>query len=485
MKTSEDLHILIANISQEEKRFFRNSIKGTRDNIYLQLFETIEKQKDYDEQKIKKKLLLSDKALGNAKYYLFKLIIKCLRRKHEDIISSFKARSLLDEIEILYMKGLHDQALKAIGRIRKLSTKGQNQLELTRAIQFETIIMVNRLSGIKLLNYFEGAHHSLNGIYQNALQLCDLHLVQQKVMYLSREFGFNRSKPDELELRKLESHVSLRTEPSAENINSYILFHTCLAVIAKLKFDHETEAFHLKKVLDIMQANFSEENQLFTLISAHYNYTLSLVFSGRYEEAIKELGNLKKRGSKAPFAKEKIRMHSLILKGYLYNFSNRYGEGIADMEKEMAEKELENYAGDLHYVLYHLAVLHFETGNYKKSKSYLNKLFELQNELPALVYTNARILMLMVHAELDEKTLLASRLSSAKRIGKLEKGHYQTGELALDIFTRLLKNPEKKVSMFKASIPLYEKLLEDPFEKNGTRFLNFLGWMKEGAKLRV
>ena len=56
MKPSDELHLLIKNLSMSEKRYFkifssRHVIAG--ENNYIRLFDAIEKQEEYNEPKIK------------------------------------------------------------------------------------------------------------------------------------------------------------------------------------------------------------------------------------------------------------------------------------------------------------------------------------------------------------------------------------------------------------------------------------------------
>ena len=58
MKTSDNLYSLIKLLTQTEKRFFKLSAsihKGEK-NTYMRLFEVIDKQKQYNEGRIKEKL---------------------------------------------------------------------------------------------------------------------------------------------------------------------------------------------------------------------------------------------------------------------------------------------------------------------------------------------------------------------------------------------------------------------------------------------
>ena len=75
----DHLHRLISSMTKSEKRHFKiysnRHVKGNENN-YVRLFDLVEKQKKYDEEKIKKALHGSTfvKRLDVVKRYLFDLI---------------------------------------------------------------------------------------------------------------------------------------------------------------------------------------------------------------------------------------------------------------------------------------------------------------------------------------------------------------------------------------------------------------------------
>ena len=89
MKPSGELHQLIKNLSMSEKRYFkifssRHVIAG--ENNYIRLFDAIDKQEEYNEQKIK--TALSKEAfvshLPSEKHYLYNHVLDSLNAFHKD-----------------------------------------------------------------------------------------------------------------------------------------------------------------------------------------------------------------------------------------------------------------------------------------------------------------------------------------------------------------------------------------------------------------
>ena len=124
MNASEDLFQLIKSLSQNEKRYFRiyasaHILHGK--NNYMRLFEAIARQKIYDEKYIKQKFSRERfvKQLSVVKNYLYNLILKSLRNYHSSTSANAVLVNMLRDIEILYDKGLFQEAQKRIKKARR------------------------------------------------------------------------------------------------------------------------------------------------------------------------------------------------------------------------------------------------------------------------------------------------------------------------------------------------------------------------------
>ena len=115
MKPSTELFNLIKSLSKSEKRFFKlsSSLQSGEKN-YLKIFDYIEKQKDYDEEKLKDYFKKDTfiKHLPSEKNHLYKLILKSLRSYYseQDINSIIKQE--IKNVEILHKKALYKECKK-------------------------------------------------------------------------------------------------------------------------------------------------------------------------------------------------------------------------------------------------------------------------------------------------------------------------------------------------------------------------------------
>ncbi|HET6511856.1 MAG TPA: hypothetical protein VFH43_06670 [Candidatus Kapabacteria bacterium] len=125
---TDPLHELIRSLTPSEKRYFKLQNKsegGTKS--YLQLFDVLEQQTEYDELAIRKSLdgqkLLNQ--LHVAKNYLYKQILRSLRSFHAGSDSNTSPllafTEHLGDMSILHAKGLFDQSRKSLRKAQAIA----------------------------------------------------------------------------------------------------------------------------------------------------------------------------------------------------------------------------------------------------------------------------------------------------------------------------------------------------------------------------
>lgn len=128
MKPSEDLFHLIKSLTKSEKRYFKRFCMlytTEKKNNYLKLFDAIDKQKVYDENKLKNKFKSETfvKQLSVVKDYLSKLILRSLITVESKRNLYYELRQSVAECELLMLRGLYKQSYKKSRVIKKLSYK--------------------------------------------------------------------------------------------------------------------------------------------------------------------------------------------------------------------------------------------------------------------------------------------------------------------------------------------------------------------------
>lgn len=126
MKKNDDLFKLIKSLEKPEKGYFKKfaqTYSKTAEQQYLQLFDAMDAQKEYDEDAIIKKFRNTSLSsqISVAKNYLWELILKSQRAYRANTSKFMRLNALMENGEILFEKGLYQQALLTWERAKKLA----------------------------------------------------------------------------------------------------------------------------------------------------------------------------------------------------------------------------------------------------------------------------------------------------------------------------------------------------------------------------
>ncbi|WP_109833111.1 hypothetical protein [Reichenbachiella versicolor] len=120
--SSQPLHQLIHSLTKSEKRNFKLFVgrlnEGTEAK-FVQLFDALDKMSEYDEQLLRRKMNgLAGAKMANLKSHLYKQVLLVLRMSHMKSDVDIQLRENLDYVRLLYKKGLYDQSLKQLNKIK-------------------------------------------------------------------------------------------------------------------------------------------------------------------------------------------------------------------------------------------------------------------------------------------------------------------------------------------------------------------------------
>ena len=124
-RSSDILFQLVHSLVKAEKRNFKLYIKrssANKDLKIIELFDAIDKLKEYDEAVLLQKLTSIKKPqLANTKAHLYKQLLASLRLLKSAESIDLQLHEQLDYARILYNKGLYMQSLKILERAKELA----------------------------------------------------------------------------------------------------------------------------------------------------------------------------------------------------------------------------------------------------------------------------------------------------------------------------------------------------------------------------
>ncbi|MBK9193230.1 MAG: hypothetical protein IPM77_17990 [Crocinitomicaceae bacterium] len=261
--SSEHLFRLIKSLSKSEKRQFRlisMRLSDSQDKKFLRLFEVIDQQNKYDEQKILKKIPeIPRTQLPNQKAHLNYLLMKSLRF-HES--KNDTRRIVITQIEnahILYNKCLYNDALQVIEKAKKKAIEFERHELLLELIQLEKKAMrqamksnmeersdiliqetTQTLKSIQYISQFSNLSFKLNTYYQKQ--------------------GFIRTRQD---LDKMERYLKKNLPYYQEDkLSTNEKIHLYTVLTGYYLFIHDFRKAHqlAKKWIDLFDQNHNERS---------------------------------------------------------------------------------------------------------------------------------------------------------------------------------------------------------------------------------
>jgi len=140
-RSADILFQLIQSLEKAEKRHFKLYIKrsSSREDLkIIQLFDAIDKSKDYVEKQVIKKLPYIEKPqFANLKAHLYKELLASLRLLKSTESIDLQLHEQLDYARILYNKGLFLQSLKILEKVKDLAKTYHQESFLIQVISLE------------------------------------------------------------------------------------------------------------------------------------------------------------------------------------------------------------------------------------------------------------------------------------------------------------------------------------------------------------
>ncbi len=492
-ESSDVLFQLIRSLTKSEKRYFKlfANRSGDPENMkFVKLFNLIEKQTVYDEEKIlAKEISLKPEQISNMKAHLYKQILQSLKLCNNNHVIDFQIRDHIDHAQLLYNKCLYQQCVKLIDKAKKLAMRNDRSVLLLEILELEKLVVSQTIASnnekrvselvteteivaesIKNINIFSNLAIKLNSYYINS--------------------GFIRNKKD------------------FERVERF--FYTSLP-----RYEEEKLSFHEKLYLYYSYVGYCFYIQDF---DRGYDYARRWVqlfdshpemIEPKLEMYIKGLNNLMVAQSKllkyAEFLETNKKLENisflpnifltdhitLTLFKYSYTHAiNRHfmlgdfkgGITLVQNIKDGLDKFISKL--DKHSVLifyYKIACLYFGSDNYRQALVWLNKIINSKAvDLREDIHSFARILNLICHFELGNTDLVEYQVKSTYRF-LLNKGNLGIFQKIILRFLKKLTgeiNDQNLIPAFKA---LKEELLpiaESPYDKKAFIYFDIISWLE-------
>lgn len=482
MKPSEDLFQLIKSLTKSEKRYFKRfciQYSTGKKNNYLKLFDFIDKQKVYDESKIKEKFKHERfiKQLSVVKDYLSKLILKSLITMTNSSNLFYELRQSVAECELLIMRGLFNQSYKKSRAIKKLCYKYGYYLLILELLGNEKVLIrelnVNN-SEVELIKIVNEEELVLNELI-NIRKILNLN---RELMSLLNTIGLPiRSEKNISKVQSIDKRLNKIFISEASSYQSKtIYFHTKIH-INLVMYEYQSalkNSFILYETLKKYKYLSSKDPR--NMYGAMHNLVLIHIYNKKYNKAIKyffELGNFIESEMKKLTVQNRnnLKLNYFVLQLTLNNRMCKIEDNLYIIEE--SKELISQYCSHISFpetieMIYEIILAKMISNDWKAALNYINLLLNGKIDKIRIDFKMIlNIYNIIIHYELGNTDYLESFIPSCSKKINL-KGKENKMEFLIIFYLKKLvyaKNiSDSKLILTKLkqelqlqSISLYEK----------------------------
>ncbi|MGQ0826763.1 MAG: hypothetical protein ACT4ON_00055 [Bacteroidota bacterium] len=488
--SSKDIFYLIKSLSKSEKRYFKvfssRHVIGDANN-YVKLFDLIDKEKAYDESRIIKKKEYS-KHFPKIKERLYALILKSLRAYNSDASVIMRLQSSLDNIDILYRKGLYEQCEKIIAKEKTIALKYEKHLHLAQLFHWEILIM----SIIKFYN--DTSESEVEKIYNDFFTAIDKFKNEKQYQQLNsrlyikfKHTAVPRTLAELADFGAIMEHPLHLSEKNAITFQSLNYFYNNFTAYYGALGTHEKACYYAAKQLNLVEKNIHQlDNNSVPHTSAIHNLALFQIASKKYKEAadtIKKFDKIKANDNNIRYI---IFIKKTFLSFELFVHSGQFEEGVKFFEKiksgyfDYNEKELK--PPDRILLTIFFAYVYFGAKNYTEAQKQMNSLLNDKTvDYRGDLYCFAKIFNLIIHYELGKKDLLEYTVKSCYRYLYSRNRLYKFETTVLEFLKNKAPIQNNKKNMITTFSALRDKLIDlskDTYEKKALEYFDYISWLE-------
>lgn len=488
---TQRLIALVRSMTRAEKRVFhimygRNA--PTADQIYVELFDYIDKTEEYSEiQLLAKYPRIKKEQLSNIKTNLLQHIMEALRHQHLRQNADMEVRQLLDHARVYQLKGMTKAVLETLNKARRLAEKSNQDILAYLAMDEERTTETQHITGSSFHKAVKIQEEAAGAIEKLSVRdkLANLSLMLYG-MYLRN--GYVRSNDEYTEILRFFNDSMPDVDAAKLGFYERVYYYQ-----SQVWFHHMTQNFagyyrYSQKWVDC----FHEEEHMIAADPLLYlkglHNTLNALFMANkadkflvnYERYVNFGESLNARLPESYQSAYRLffyvhQLNAIFLTG-------DYQRGVTEINELAALLNSGRHPWDQNreiVFLYKVACVYFGADDYHRTLDYLNKIISLPvSGLRDDIHCFARILSLISHYELGNDLHVSHQIRTVFRfLKKMEN----LQAVQREMLQFLKRSPGMNRKDLKAEfIQLRDRLLpyqSDPYEKRPFLYLDIISWL--------
>ncbi|MBA3704903.1 MAG: hypothetical protein H0W84_03080 [Bacteroidetes bacterium] len=496
MKPGNELFELIKSLNQTEKRFFKmyasRHVIG-RKTSYSKLFDAIEKQNSYDEEKIIKKFKGQKivKFFASEKYYLYNMVLDSLNIYHAESSVEYMLSRMLHFSEILYKKSLYEQCAKILERTEKIAWKYEQFFELQKILSKKRKLIYKNpfIKQKDVESLIENTFIDQEKVLESQRNVYNYDRLSQTIFSIYKKIGTVRKDEDLEKIKKIFSNPLLKDVTEAHSYDALRYFYSCHVVYNDVVRNDENNFLYATKLIEHAENNPERrEENLEGYIASLNGFLIICVRLKKLKDfantinKLKELNTLDKvkRSPDLQFRIfEAIVTHELDLHIKTADFENAIPL-ITEIEKKLTFfGENINKAHQI-TIYFNIVAIYFGSGKYREALRWLNRILNegtenTREDVAGLV----RIINLIIYFELNNILQLPYLLKSTFMYLSKRKRIYKFEGIMLKYVAEFLrtKDTSELPGIFKRLRDDLIIVKSDPYESIMFEDVNLIAWL--------
>lgn len=488
---SDILFQLIHSLEKSEKRHFKLYIKRSsakEDLKIIQVFDAIEKMKEYDEAILLKKLNGIEKPqLSNIKTHLYKQLLSSLRLLRRTDNIDIDLNEQLDYARILYYKGLYLQSLKILEKVKEQAyhyhqdtiliqvislEKKIESLHITRTIQDKADILADEANAV------QERRKTITQLSNLAMQLYSLYVKN----------GHARNEREEEYVKQFFREQLPANSHLLTGFYERLYLYQSYGWYSFIRQDFLMYYRYVQKWVDLFHAEPAMINAetghyikgVHNLLNAHFDLRNFKKFSEVLEH-FEQFSTSKIVQSHDNFKVQCfVYIYSAKLNQHLMTGTFKQGLKLVPYIKQQLE-EYRIYLDKHRYLVfnYKVAILHFGSGDFDASIDYLQKIIHENVDLRSDLQCYARLVHLMAHYEMGNYMLIESLTKSVYRfMAKMQNLTVVEEEMFKFLRASFHVSRHKLRQEFKSFLQKIKHLEKNRFETRAFAYLDIISWVE-------
>ncbi len=490
-RQTDILFQLIHSLEKAEKRHFKlyiNRNSARQDLKIVQLFDAIDKLKEYDEKLLLKKLQGIEKPqLHNLKTHLYREILAGLRLLKSADSIDLQLNEQFDYAHILYKKGLFGQSLRLLEKAKETAISHQKFNHLTQLISLE--------KRLETLYITRSGQDKVERLAAQALEVIDhtnmvvrlSNLVMQLFSWYIR-YGHARNTDDEKAIRQF---FSQNLPPGIEVQNGFyekLYLYQAYSMYAFIRQDFLQYYRYNQRWVEL----FDVTPLMIRVETGHYIKALHNLLNAHFDLRNHQQFARVLTRFEAFAETERVRNHqNFSVQCFIYIYvakinqhfmQGSFAEGLTIVPHILEQLEAYKFFIDRHRVLvfnYKIASLYFGNGDYSTCIDYLHLIINDSPDLRYDLQCYARLLHLLAHYEMGNTGITESLIKSVYRYMARMQNFTTIEE---EIFKFLRRSFALSRHQMKQELELFlqktKALEKNRFETRAFAYLDVISWVE-------